>query len=207
MHAEGGKKKKIMRIWRTIIHPVFEKPEYSLDNLYFTNHSSNPRNDKNKRGYSYAPRLGVSTSVTAGTTASSGPVHLTVWRKGFELLLVSEAQALLPSRVSEPGAPPAPAGPTRQPGAGREGTQTFAFPAHCSGAFVRFCPVVFQQYVFSRLTGSAGSPLHKSRSPHVRWGPTGTESRAILFSRQNASMQTYHTLWHYIQHYPISRTD
>lgn len=78
MHAEGGKKKKIMRIWRTIIHPVFEKPEYSLDNLYFTNHSSNPRNDKNKRGYSYAPRLGVSTSVTAGTTASSGPVHLTV---------------------------------------------------------------------------------------------------------------------------------
>lgn len=84
MHAQGGKKLKIMRIQRTIIHPVFEKPEYSLDNLYFTNHSSNPCNDKNKRGYSYAPRLGVSNSVTAGTTASSRPVL----RKQSELLLV-----------------------------------------------------------------------------------------------------------------------
>jgi len=65
------KKKKIMRIWRTIIHPVLKKPEYSLNKLYFTNCSSNPRKDKNKRGYSHAPRLGVSNAVTAGTTVSS----------------------------------------------------------------------------------------------------------------------------------------
>lgn len=93
-HRAPQKKKK--RIWRTIIHPVFEKPEYSLDNLYFTDRSSNPRNDKNKRGYSYAPRFGVSNSVTSGTTASSRSVWLMVLRKWFELLLVSDTQALLP---------------------------------------------------------------------------------------------------------------
>lgn len=105
-----------MRIWRTIIHPVFEKPEYSLDNLYFTNHSSIPRNDKNKRGYSYAPRLGVSNSVTAGTTASSRSVCSTALRKQFELLLVSDTQVLLLYHPVLARASPAPVatGPIQQ---------------------------------------------------------------------------------------------
>lgn len=53
-----GKKKKTLRIWRTIIHPVFEKPEYSLDNLYFRSHSSNPSKDKNT-SYTYGPGFAV----------------------------------------------------------------------------------------------------------------------------------------------------
>lgn len=61
--------KNSLRILRTIIHPVFEKPEYSLDTVYVTNHGGNPRNNKNKSGNSCALRLSVPNSVATGTTA------------------------------------------------------------------------------------------------------------------------------------------
>lgn len=57
-------KKKTLGILRTIIYPVFEKLEYSLDNLYVTNHSSNPRNNKNKRGNSCALKFSVPISAS-----------------------------------------------------------------------------------------------------------------------------------------------
>lgn len=63
--------KNSLRILKTIIHPVFEKPEYSLDTVYVTNHGGNPRNNKNKSGNSCALRLSVPNSVATGTTAWS----------------------------------------------------------------------------------------------------------------------------------------